>query len=112
MTSIPMHYPQPVPMHQHDIVFHQMLRSAQLPSAIPFRPERPSIDVYARLERRAALAARRVSQSSEDSDVDDGYYADRDNEPSKLLKGASSTTLIAETELADLLRPNRTHSRM
>lgn len=94
MTSMmPVDYSPTQYIHPHDLVFQQMLRSAQLPAPAFFRSDlmtRPMApEPYTRRERRqlAMTSESSRSESSGDSDLDDGYHADKDNGPRKLLKG-------------------------
>ncbi len=90
---MPVDYSPTQYMHPHDIVFQQMLRSSQLPTpAFTFRADlmtRPMApEPYTRRERRQMASEVRSEYSTgSDSDVDDGYHADKDNGPRKLLKG-------------------------
>ncbi|KAG8904973.1 hypothetical protein FRB99_000932 [Tulasnella sp. 403] len=81
-------------IHPHDLVFQQMLRSAHLPNPSLYRPS--DITMRPLPERRSTLPPTMTSirgQYAYDSEVDDGYHADRDNKPKRLLKVTSDVFL-------------------
>lgn len=96
MTSsipLPVDYTTSPYTYSHDAVFQQMLlRGAHVfppASTLLFRADnmtsRPITEP--RTRRPSIVSSFTTRNQAYDSEVDDGYYADRDNEPKRLVAG-------------------------